>query len=212
MMSNPADYWNERYISVGQDYLFGNQPNHYLMQHRDLILSEGLNAFLVADGEGRNSVWLSEQGVNVTACDISNVAIEKARRFALSRSVTSKFFCADMLADNFRHDYIKNQFDWVIGIFIQFADANSRRRLFTLMSDLTRPGGHILLQGYTPKQLEYKTGGPPNIENLYTESMLKDFFNTWTIKELVMYEKNLTEGVGHNGQSALVGLVAQKPI
>ena len=82
-----AQFWSDRYSNAGDQYLFGVEPNHYLKLHRDLIVSNGKSALVVADGEGRNSVWLSEQGLSVTACDISPVAIEKAKRLSASRDV-----------------------------------------------------------------------------------------------------------------------------
>ena len=79
------------------------------------------------------------------------------------------------------------------------------------MKQLTAPGGRILLQGYTPKQLEYKTGGPSTIENLYTPDFLREAFSGWTIEELVEYEDELSEGIAHKGRSALIGVIARKP-
>ena len=78
--------------------------------------------------------------------------------------------------------------------------------------ELTRPGGRILLQGYTPKQLDYGTGGPSALENLYTPAILQTAFADWTIEELVEYEEDISEGTGHKGPSALIGLVARKPL
>lgn len=205
-----AQFWSDRYSSAGDQYLFGVEPNHYLKLHRDLIVSNGKSALLVADGEGRNSVWLSEQGLNVTACDISPVAIEKAKRLSASREVHSEFICADMLSTEFSAMYLEKQFDWVIGIFIQFTNPEERVKQFNLMKNLTCRGGRILLQGYTPKQLDYKTGGPSNLENLYTAEMLKAEFSDWEIEELKEYEEVISEGVGHNGISALVGMIAKK--
>ena len=205
-----AQFWSDRYSSLGDQYLFGVEPNHYLKLHRDLIVSNGKSALVVADGEGRNSVWLSEQGLDVTACDISPVAIEKAKRLSASRDVRSEFICADMLSAEFSEMYLEKQFDWVIGIFIQFTNPEERVKQFNLMKNLTCRGGRILLQGYTPKQLDYKTGGPSNLENLYTAEMLKAEFSDWEIEELNEYEEVISEGVGHNGISALVGMVARK--
>ena len=103
-----AQFWSDRYSSAGDQYLFGVEPNHYLKLHRDLIVSNGKSALLVADGEGRNSVWLSEQGLNVTACDISHVAIENAKRLSASREVHSEFICADMLSTEFSAMHLEN--------------------------------------------------------------------------------------------------------
>ena len=207
---NQAKIWSERYKSVGDQYLFGIEPNRYLKSHRELILANGKSALLVADGEGRNSIWLSEQGLKVTACDISPVAIEKAKRLSASRKVRSDFICADMLSAEFSEMHLEKRFDWVIGIFIQFTNPEDRLKQFNLMKSLTCRGGRILLQGYTPKQLDYKTGGPSNFENLYTAEMLKAEFSDWTIEELKEYEDDISEGIGHNGTSALIGLIAKK--
>lgn len=79
------------------------------------------------------------------------------------------------------------------------------------MKQLTDRGGRILLQGYTPKQLDYGTGGPGVLENLYTADILRAAFADWEIEELVDYEDEISEGCGHKGRSALIGMVARKP-
>jgi hypothetical protein len=79
------------------------------------------------------------------------------------------------------------------------------------MKALARDGGRILLHGYTPKQLEYKTGGPSAVENLYTRQMLLDAFSDWEVEEIIEYEDVISEGTGHNGQSALISMIARKP-
>ena len=116
-----------------------------------------------------------------------------------------------MLATSFPPTDLQGAFDWVIGIFIQFVGPEWRERQFDVMQQLTRPGGCILLQGYTPKQLEYRTGGPSAVENLYTEDILRAAFADWEIEELVEYEDDIDEGTGHVGRSALIGMIARKP-
>lgn len=202
--------WSQRYGDAGKHYLFGTEPNRFLA-HRSALLENGQTALSIADGEGRNSVWLAEQGLRVTAIEIAPVAIEKARRLAAGRQVEVDFILADMLAADWPPSELKESFDWVIGIFIQFVSGEDRERQFAVMKQLTAPGGRILLQGYTPKQLEYKTGGPSTIENLYTPESLQEAFSGWTIEELVEYEDELLEGVAHKGRSALIGVIARKP-
>ena len=202
--------WNTRYRDAGDEYLFGTEPNHFLA-HRAELLCNGRTAVSVADGEGRNSVWLAEQGLEVTAVEISPVAVEKARRLAAGRKLPIRFLVADMLAPDWPPADLHNSFDWVIGVFIQFVGAADRARQFAAMKKLARPGGRILLQGYTPKQLEYRTGGPAVLENLYTPELLLDAFADWEIEELADHEDDITEGMGHKGLSALIGLVARKP-
>lgn len=147
----------------------------------------------------------------MTAIEISAVAVEKARRLATGRKVDVRFLQADMLAPGWPPAELQGAFDWVIGIFIQFVGPEWRERQFAVMKEMTRPGGRILLQGYTPKQLEYRTGGPSAVENLYTQDILRAAFDDWRIEELVEYEESIAEGMGHKGRSALIGLVARKP-
>lgn len=202
--------WSKRYRDAGTDYLFGTEPNRFLAR-RENLLQSGRNAVSIADGEGRNSVWLAELGLEVTAIEISAVAIEKARHLAAARKVAVDFVQADILAPGWPPAALHDAFDWTVGIFIQFVGPEWRERQFEAMKQLTRPGGRILLQGYTPRQLEYRTGGPSTVENLYTAEILQAAFGDWQIEELVEYEDHISEGSGHVGQSALIGMVARKP-
>ena len=204
-------HWNARYAAAGDDYVFGTEPNRFLAR-RLALLEEGATAMSIADGEGRNSVWLADQGLDVTAVEISAVAVEKARRLAAGRNRKVDFVIADILSPSWPPQSLVNAFDWVIGIFIQFANPDERKRQFEAMKHVTRPGGRILLQGYTPKQLEYRTGGPSAVENLYTVDLLRQAFADWVIEELAEYEDDIAEGAGHKGKSALIGLVARKPV
>ncbi len=202
--------WNTRYQDAGDEYLFGTEPSRFLA-HRAGLLRDGRRALCVADGEGRNSVWLAEQGLEATAVEISAVAVEKARRLAAGRGVAISFLQADMLAPDWPPAPLHGMFDWVIGVFIQFTGPAERARQFAAMKQLTCRGGRILLQGYTPKQLDYGTGGPGVLENLYTAELLRAAFAGWEIEELVDYEDEIAEGRGHKGRSALIGMVARKP-
>ncbi len=202
--ANPAQTWDARFST--DDYIFGTAPNVWLAQHRDLLPAGG-RVLAVADGEGRNSVWLAQQGMQVDAFDISPVGVSKATRLAQQANVQVNYQVRDV--DNF--DWKVGEYDAVVAIFIQFADPDTRATLFNRMKSALKSDGVILLQGYTPKQLDYKTGGPPNLDHLYTEELLRDIFGDMNILELQAYEAVLREGMQHSGQSALVGLVARKP-
>jgi len=201
--ANPAETWNDRY-SQG-DYIFGTEPNQYLKRCLPR-LKAGMSALAVADGEGRNSVWLARQGLITSAFDISPVGVEKARALARDQNVQVNFSISDCNA----WDWHADKFDVIAAIFIQFAAPEVRRVLFANMIGALNPGGLIILQGYTPRQLEYKTGGPPNVDNLYTEDLLKDEFSSLDIVDMSVYEMELQEGTQHSGMSALVGMVARK--
>lgn len=210
IMSHGAN-WNARYQDAGDNYLFGTEPNRFLARRSSLFAKSAAKVLSIADGEGRNSVWLAEQGLDVTAIEISEVAVAKAQKLANGRNASLTFLLGDILAADWPPEHLTNGFDWVIGIFIQFADPVERKQQFAAMKRATRPGGRILLQGYTPKQLQYRTGGPAVVENLYTAELLQDLFADWIIEEIVDYEDDIAEGLGHKGRSALIGLVARRP-
>jgi len=200
---DPAGTWNRRFST--EDYLFGTAPNEWLREHAS-VWQPGGRVLSVADGEGRNSVWLAARGLVVDAFDIAEVGVTKARRLAATQGVTVNFSVAD--CDSFA--WPQGTYDGVAAIFVQFADPPLRERLFTRIVQGLKPGGTLLLQGYTPKQLEYRTGGPPVLSHLYTPQMLRDAFAELDIVELREYEADVAEGAGHHGRSALIGLVARR--
>lgn len=205
MMDDPGlRRWDERYAQQG--YLFGERPNAFLARQRHRLQSR-VRALSVADGEGRNGVWLAEQGLEVVSIDGSPVAQDKARRLAERCGV--EITCE--LADLTTWSWPDQAFDVVAGIFIQFASPDLRSRIFKGMQQALRPGGLLLLEGYRPEQLAYGTGGPTTLENLYTERMLRDAFADMQILELTSYDALLSEGSGHAAMSALIDLVARRP-
>jgi SAM-dependent methyltransferase len=194
--------WNQRFSAPG--YLFGTQPNRFLASKKAL-LKKGQSALCVADGDGRNSVWLAQLGLEVAAFDISPVGVEKARRLAAERGVRVRYEVAGV----YDWAWPLAAFDVVAAIFVQFADPAMRSFMFERMLRALKPGGLLLLEGYTPKQLEYRTGGPPQVENLYTAPMLREAFRDLEVLELREYEDQLEEGERHTGRSALIDLVAR---
>jgi 2-polyprenyl-3-methyl-5-hydroxy-6-metoxy-1,4-benzoquinol methylase len=204
--SDSADFWNKRFDTPG--YIFGKVPNEYLEAQAKHHLKPGDSVLCVADGEGRNSVWLAKQGMQVDAFDVSEIALSKAVALATEEAVQVQF----SLASSDTWDWQPNQYDAVVGIFIQFADPVMRVRLFAQMVSTLRPGGMLIIQGYTPKQLVFKTGGPSILEHLYTEDMIRDLIGDLEPVDLYVYEKTLSEGPKHTGMSALLGLVARKPL
>jgi 2-polyprenyl-3-methyl-5-hydroxy-6-metoxy-1,4-benzoquinol methylase len=208
MTDNPfpdaAATWNRRFAR--EDFIFGLEPNEYLRSHAALLRA-GSRALCVADGEGRNSVWLARQGLRVDAFDIAERGVDKARALAAQAGVSVDY----RVADGDRLAWPTEAYDLVAAIFVQFADPAMRERLFANMTRTLRPGGLLVLQGYTPKQLGYGTGGPPIQSHLYTEEMLHAAFADMHIVELRAYEAELAEGTQHHGRSALIGLVARKP-
>lgn len=197
------EFWNQRYS--GDEFFYGTAPNAFLASqlHR---LKPGQTVLAVADGEGRNGVWLARQGLDVTAVDFSPLAVEKAQRLAGQYGVTVRHEISDL----FSWSWGENRFDAIAAIFIQFVGPEQRRTLNELMLRAVKPGGLLILQGYRPKQLEYQTGGPSSVENLYTAETLREEFSAMEILHLAEHDDEICEGEGHCGMSALVDLVARK--
>ncbi len=195
--------WDERYAQ--DDYLFGTEPNAFLVSQREL-LKPGMSCLAVADGEGRNGVWLAQQGLHVLSVEASAVALDKAKKLAQQRGVAIDFEQADLA----QWQWGESRFDMVAAIFIQFAPPPLREQMFAGIRRCLKPDGLLLLQGYTPRQLEYKTGGPPVAENMYTEALLRNAFGDMEIMHLREHDDHIGEGTGHSGMSALIDLVARK--
>ncbi|MEO9150604.1 MAG: class I SAM-dependent methyltransferase [Burkholderiaceae bacterium] len=198
------DRWNDRY--GGSDYWFGTAPNAFLMAQHER-LAPGLSALCIADGEGRNSVWLAEQGLAVTAFDFSPVGCAKATRLAAEHDVQVDLRVADV--DGW--DWQPDCYDVVAAIFVQFATPAMRERLFNGIVRTLKPRGLLILQGYRTEQIAYGTGGPKQVEHLYTEALLREHFKSLDILNLASRDAVIEEGPGHSGTSALIDLVARKP-
>lgn len=202
-MTNPdLARWNARFSAP--EPVFGEAPNSFLARQA-LGLPPG-RALCVADGQGRNGVWLAEQGWDVLSLDFSDVAQQGARDLAARRGVSITLEQADV------HDwsYPPAAFDLVADIFSQFSPPDQRARKWTGMLRSLRPGGVLILEGYTPRQLVHGTGGPRLPENLYTESLLRAAFGALDILLIDDREEVLDEGSGHSGLSAVIGLAARK--
>jgi SAM-dependent methyltransferase len=198
------DRWEDRF--AGADYAFGKAPNYFLAGCKDLLPKSG-RALAVADGEGRNGVWLAEQGLDVLSIDFSPSAQRKARALAVERGVTVAFDLVDVHG----WDYPQAAFDVVVEIFTQFSSPAEREKKWSGMRRTLKPGGLLIVLGYTPKQLVYGTGGPKQLENLYTREMLESAFDRFRNVTIVEEEIEMHEGASHGGMSAVIGLVARKP-
>jgi len=198
------EHWDQRYTTEG--LLFGREPNAFLRREAGRIAPGG-RVLSVADGEGRNAIFLAGLGHRVTAFDISPVAVAKANEWASGVDASAEFEIASVED----WDWLDATYDAVVAVFVQFAEPAVRARLFADMWRSLKPGGLLLVHGYTPRQLDYATGGPRQVENLYTPALLRDLLPQAEWLLLREYEDELAEGHAHVGRSALIDGVARKP-
>jgi SAM-dependent methyltransferase len=196
--------WEQRFSTP--EYLFGTEPAKFVRREA-VRLAPASEILCLADGEGRNSVYLAGLGHRCTAMEFAPSAIAKGRALAKEQGVDVDFIQADIRDWQWQ----PAGFDAVMAVFIQFADPVLRDDIFAGSIRTLRPGGTIFLHGYTPAQLELGTGGPPQVENLYTPDLLTRAFAGMDLLRLDAYEDMLDEGRGHRGRSALIDLIARKP-
>jgi cyclopropane fatty-acyl-phospholipid synthase-like methyltransferase len=194
--------WETRFSAEG--YAFGKEPNAFLKAQAPLLRGRR-TALSVADGEGRNGVWLAEQGLDVSIIDFSAAGLAKARALAAERGVTLRTEVADIT--NWR--WPKNAFEVIVAIFIFVAPAE-RDAFFANLKGALTPGGLLLMQGYRPEQLTYRTGGPADAARLYTRAMLQAGFSDMAELNIREHDSAISEGSSHVGMSALIDLVATR--
>jgi SAM-dependent methyltransferase len=199
-----AAFWDSRY--AGGDYAYGEAPNAFLAS---LTYAPGGRALVPGDGEGRNGVFLAERGLKVETLDLSGKGVAKARRLAAARSVVLDARQADVLA-----------WDWPVAVYDVIAliylhlPAPARRALHAQALAALKPGGRIVLEAFTPAQLEKQAagarGGPREAGLLYSVEDLRADFAGAEINLLEEIEAEMREGALHVGTSAVVRLVARK--
>ena len=194
--------WETRFRAP--DFIFGKEPNAFLKAQAARLPARG-SALSEADGEGRNGVWLAEQGLDVLTIDYSPAALAKAQALAAERGVKLRTEVTDVFAWH----WPANTFDVIAAIFI-FASPAERPAFFANLKGALKPGGLLLVQGYRPEQLKYRTGGPPNAERMYTRAILQEGFGDMAELDIREHDSTISEGTAHVGMSALIDLVARK--
>jgi SAM-dependent methyltransferase len=197
--------WDDRFTRA-DGFLFGKAPNLWLEKQAP-VLAPGSRVLCVADGEGRNSTWLAVQGHQVTAFDVSPVALDKLTGLAAERGVTVQA----RLSTIEDWDWLPGTFDAVVAIFVQFANPQARRAMFEGIAQTLVSGGLLIIEGYGPRQLRYRTGGPGILEHLYHPTMFSEAFPGWQIVAGRDVDAEVHEGKGHDGRSHLVSAVLRKP-
>lgn len=202
-MSDPGAFWDEKFSP--DDYQYGTRPNAFLAAEA-WRLDPGSEVLAIGDGEGRNGVWLAQQGHRVTTVDVSPRALQKASKLALDRAVRLSTICADLRSFNWPLE----SYDAAVAIFVHFRPGD-RQGVHRGLANALKPGGLIVLEGFTPDQLAYGSGGPPVAEMLYTPDMLATDFDGFDIVHCEAGDTWLKEGPLHQGQAATVRFIARKP-
>jgi SAM-dependent methyltransferase len=193
--------WDERYAT--DEFVYGTEPNDFLKAHADK-LKPG-RVLCLADGEGRNGVFLATLGFEVTAVDLSAVGLEKAQRFAAENGVEITTIHADL--NDF--DIAPNHWDNIVSIFCNLP-APLREKVHPAAAAGLTKGGVFLLEAYTVRQLEMPgQGGPPVPEMMYSADMLKQDFQGVEIVHAEEVDREIHEGIMHQGHSAVVQFIAQ---
>ena len=161
----------------------------------------------MADGEGRNGVWLAQHGHRVTTFDISAVGVERARELAAENRVVLDQSIVDVADWSWQPE----RYDTVVAIFIQFAPAPLRARIFDGIRRTLKPGGVLILEGYGQRQTPPRTGGPGVPEQLYSTPLLLRAFDGWSVLASRDVDSELAEGAAHKGNSHLVSMALRKP-
>jgi cyclopropane fatty-acyl-phospholipid synthase-like methyltransferase len=194
--------WETRFAAPG--YAFGKEPNAFLKAQAGLLRGRK-TALSVADGEGRNGVWLAEQGLDVLTIDFSPAGLTKARALAAERGVRLRTELVDVTTWR----WPTAAYDVIAAIFI-FVAPPERAAFFANLKNALKSGGLLLMQGYRPEQLSYRTGGPPDAERMYTRAILQAGFGDMARFDIREHDSVISEGAAHVGMSALIDLVAQK--
>ena len=194
--------WDERYDT--KDYVYGKEPNGFLASMLPQLA--GQRILSLAEGEGRNAVFLAEQGYDVLAVDASAVGLDKARALAEERAVSIEIRVADLGT----FDIEEGTWDAIVSIFCH-VPVEIRKALHRKVVQGLRPGGVLVLEAYTPRQLDFKTGGPPVAELMMDLGSLSEELAGLDFVHAIETERDIVEGLYHTGRGAVVQVLARKP-
>lgn len=200
--ANPQKMWDERFSQP--DPVYGESPNAFLAAQASRFPA-GSTLLVPADGYGRNGIWLAKQGFQVHTVDLSPVGVERARKSALAAHVNMTIEQADLSTWAWPVDH----FDGIVSIFLHLPP-DLRAKIHAAMLRALKPGGLLLLEAFSPAQLQHSSGGPKQVELLYTASMLRQDFAPAEPLLLEEKETEIKEGHMHSGPAAVVQAIFRK--
>ncbi|MBL4801017.1 MAG: methyltransferase domain-containing protein [Emcibacter sp.] len=198
------DFWDERFGA--SDYAYGTEPNNFLVNAVRHIPAKG-RVLCIAEGEGRNGVFLAKNGFTVSAVDISPEGKKKALALAADNNVSIDYVTSDVG----HFDFGENEWDAVISIFGFIAhDARARKLAFERIQAALKQDGVLIMEAYHPRQLAYKTGGPKEVELLITLDELNEAFENEQILHKTELEREVVEGIYHTGKACVTQFIYKK--
>jgi SAM-dependent methyltransferase len=195
-----VEFWNERYKE--EVFAYGMEANDFLQTQS---FPAGSKILCLAEGEGRNGVYLAEQGHDVTCVDYSQEGVRKMAQLADIRGVELTTICADL------NDYLleKNSWDAIVIVFGHFPP-ELRKKVHGQIYQALKPGGKLVLESYHKSQLQFKTGGPMTDTLLYSEEELRSDFQAFENLKITQMEREVHEGAFHFGKAAVIQVLAEK--
>jgi len=195
-------FWNERFAEPG--YMYGNQPNDFLKEHA-YVLKESGKVLCLAEGEGRNAVFLASLGYDVSSVDFSDSGLKKTQILAAEHNVSVRTVCADLIDYNLQQE----AWDGMVMIFGHFSK-ELRTSLFQRIESGLKKGGTFLMEVYAKEQLSHGTGGPKSIEFLYDQLELEEAFRGFSKVAIQAVTREIKEGNYHHGISSTLQVIATK--
>lgn len=195
-----SEFWDERYSA--EEYIYGLEPNNFLKN--ELANIQAGNVLLPCEGEGRNAVHCAKNDWKVSAFDYSEVAVAKGNKLAKEMNVEIDYIHSDW--QSYSNDI---KFD-VVGIVFAHFSQNDRIEFHKKMMNFLKPGGILIAEYFHKNQINYNSGGPKNIEMLYTIEELKQDFSEYEIIKMNHVTRELSEGAYHEGKAETVQLVVKK--
>lgn len=198
------NHWNTRFQA--ENFVYGKEPNVFLKEFQEKIKVSG-DALAIAEGEGRNAVYLAKKGMNVTAWDYAESGLMKTNKLAKEQGVVVSTELVDLNEAN----WSKEKWDEIVCIFGHFP-TELRQKTLQGIKEAVKPGGYYLTEVYSSYQIPYKSGGPKDQNFLYKADEFLNFFSDWQIIHFFMGEVVRNEGELHNGLSHVIQFVGKKPM
>lgn len=198
------NHWDVKFNT--NEYVYGKEPNEFLKEmHKNHPFSGEVLA--IAEGEGRNAVFLAEEGLDVTAWDSSKEGIKKLKNLADERNVHVNTEMVDLN----QADWTKNKWDEIVCIYGHF-DSELRHKVLENVKESIKPGGYYVSEVFSIYQIPYESGGPKIEDMLYDSQEVLEVFKDWKMIHFFMGEVERSEGNFHSGTAHVIQIIAQKPV